>query len=382
MYDPKLGDLIVETLTRKDLEIKEDRLETLFQDFVACAVLGEKHYGVSTQVLSSGITERAVTLGLYASALDMDDVDWRMLTHPGSIIWPIATSIGIERGLSLKEVYEAAAYGYRTGATIANFFGPIHRSKWHATSTSGAFAAATTAAIALGLSKKQHLDALHICAMNIGGSSQAGFERKGAAQTNRAAAISLGITSAHAAIVGAPHVEEIWSGPRGLIEMFLVEGSTSEILNGIDTVGLRLIDTNGFAHSAVTAAWKLHETLKEKVDYITVVLSTSVASILDASRGGPWWNSAYAIAALWESGDPTNLQSASKFLSVTQLEFEEMPIGAGKVRVKTASGVHEEYVELAPEEITWRVAKWGKAGIGSAEDSYRRCSSFPLAALL
>ena len=381
MHDPKLGKLMIEALTQNNLEINADRLEILFQDFVASAVLGEKHYGVRAPALSSGITERAVTLGLYTSALDMDDVNWKVLTHPGSIIWPIATSIGVERGLTLKQIYEAAAYGYRTGATIANFFGPLHRSKWHVTATSGAFAATTTAAIALGLSREQHVKALHICAMNIGGSSQAVLERKGAAQTNRASAISLGITSAHAALVGAPHAEEIWSGPRGLFELFLVEGSASEILNGIDGVAIRLMDANGFVHAALAAALKLREVHKEKIESITVVLSTSVASILDASQGGPWWNPAYAVAALWESGDPTNLQSASEFLAVTHVEFEEMPIGAGKVRVKTASGEHEEYVELAPENKTWRDVKWGNAGISSAEDSYRRCSSFPLAAL-
>lgn len=381
MHDSKAGNLILESLTHSTPEINGNRLETLFQDFVACAVLGDKHYGGKAPVLSSGITERAVTLGLYASALDMDDVDWKVLTHPGSIIWATAISIGIEKSLSLKEVFSAAAYGYRTGATIANFFGPSHRSKWHATSTSGAFAATSTAAIALSLSKQQHLTALRICAMNIGGSPQAGFERKGAPQTNRAAAISLGITSAHAALVGAPHVEDIWTGPRGLYEMFFVEAASSEILNGIDTAELRLIDTNGFAHSAVTAAWKLYSSINEEIESVTVILPASAAAILDSSLGGPWWNSAYAVAALLESGDPTKLQSASRFLSVTQLEFEDMPIGAGKVRVKTPSGVREEYVERAPEEISWRVAKWEKAGISSADDSYRRCSSFPLAAL-
>lgn len=381
MHDSKVGDSILNSLVRSSISFNEDRLEILFQDFVACAVLGDKHYGAKVPALSTGITERAVTLGLYASALDMDDVDWKVLTHPGSIIWATAISIGIEKNLSLKEVFNAAAYGYRTGATIAHFFGPTHRSRWHVTSTSGAFAATSAAAIALGLTEQQHLDALHICAMNIGGSPQAGFERKGAPQTNRAAAISLGITSAHAALVGAPLVENIWDGPRGLFEMFSVEAQSSEILNGIDTAELRLIDTNGFAHSAVTAAWKLTSAISENVDSITVFLPSSVAAILDASRGGSWWNSAFAIAALWESKDPCNLQSAAQFLAITALEFEDMPIGAGKVRVVTSSGAHEEYVERAPEEVSWREIKWGKAGIVSAEDSYRRCSSFPLSAL-
>jgi len=381
MTNAELGGVIFDVLVNEQPDLNIGRLDTLFQDFVAGAVLGEKHYGTPTSTLCTGITERAVRLGLYTSALDMDDVDWKVLTHPGSIIWPVATAIGVELKLPLDDVYLAASYGYRSGATLANFFGASHRSKWHVTSTSGAFAATSTAAIALGLTPHQHKNALHICAANIGGSPQAGFERKGAPQTNRAAAISLGITSAHAALLGAPHIEDIWNGPRGVIEMFSIEATSSEILDGVSTAELRLIDTNGFAHSAVTAAWKLYGRVNEKVDSITLTLPASVKGILDASLGGSWWNSAYAIAALWESGDPTNLQTASHFLSKVSLEFGDMPIGAGRVSVRTASGEHEEYVERAPEEISWREIKWGKAGISSSEEAYLRCSNFPLAAL-
>jgi 2-methylcitrate dehydratase PrpD len=381
MSSHQAGEDLLRALTKITASINSERLDTLFQDFVANAVLGEAHYGLERPFLDNGITERAVVLGLYSSALDMDDVDWRVLTHPGSIIWPVVVSIGVERGLSLEDIYRAATYGYRTGATIANFFGQSHRAKWHVTSTSGAFAATSAAAVALGLTPQQHIKALHICAANIGGSPQAGFERKGAPQTNRAAAIALGITGAHSALMSAPHIEEIWNGPRGLIEMFSVEGQSSEILSGVDTAELRLLDTNGFAHSAVTAAWQLYSVLKEKVDSITVVLPKTVQGILDASRGGAWWNSAYAVAALWASGDPTNLQNSSHFLNLTTLEFEDIPIGAGKVKVSTATGVHEKYIERAPEEISWRTKKWSKAGIINPENAYKRCSSFPLAAL-
>ena len=74
MHDSKLGDSILDSLVHSSITFYEDRIEVLFQDFVVCAVLGEKHYGANVPALSSGITERAVTLGLYASALDMDDV--------------------------------------------------------------------------------------------------------------------------------------------------------------------------------------------------------------------------------------------------------------------------------------------------------------------
>jgi len=354
------GDALLQALVNTPVADNKARLETLFLDFVAEATLGQNRYPNSPELLTSGISDRAVRLGLFCSARDMDDVDWIVLSHPGSIIWAVAVSIGVEKKLSLEEIFDAAALGYRTGATIANFFGKGHRAKWHATSTSGAFAATTTAAVALGLTAEQHINALHICAANIGGTPQAGFERRGAPQTNRAAAISLGIASAHGALLGAPNVEDIWDGPRGLIEMFFVEAENSELLNGVDAAKLRLIDTNGFTHSAVAAAEKIVKQNIGSINSITVVLPSSVQAVLDGSRGGPWWNPAHAVAALFESEDPTKLTTSTKFLSLTSLEYADIPIGSGRVRVSTDSGIYEEFVEMAPEEIIWRQKKWNE----------------------
>lgn len=375
------GEALLQALVNTPVTENKARLETLFLDFVAEATLGQSRYPNSPEVLTSGISDRAVRLGLFCSARDMDDVDWVVLSHPGSIIWPVAVSVGVEKNLNIDVIFDAAARGYRTGATIANFFGKGHRAKWHATSTSGAFAATTTAAVALGLTPEQHINALHICAANIGGSPQAGFERRGAPQTNRAAAISLGITSAHGALLGAPNIEDIWDGPRGLIEMFFVEAENSQLLNGVDSAKLRLIDTNGFTHSAVAAAEKIVMQNVGSINSIAVVLPASVQAVLDGSRGGSWWNPAHAVAALFESEDPTNLASAKKYLDKTSLEYEDIPIGAGRVRVTTENGIYEEFVDLAPEELTWRDKKWNSAKITDSADAYKRCSSFPLTAL-
>lgn len=375
------GDALLQSLVNTPVADNKARLETLFLDFVAEATLGQDRYPKIPEVLTSGISDRAVRLGLFCSARDMDDVDWVVLSHPGSIIWPVAVSIGVDKKLSLEEIFDAAARGYRTGATIANFFGKGHRAKWHATSTSGAFAATTTAAVALGLTTEQHINALHICAANIGGSPQAGFERRGAPQTNRAAAISLGIASAHGALLGAPNIEDIWDGPRGLIEMFSVEAEDSDLLDGVDSAKLRLIDTNGFTHSAVSAAEKIVKQNIGSINSIAVVLPASVQAVLDGSRGGPWWNPAHAVAALFESKDPTSLASAESYLSKTSLEYEDIPIGSGRVRVSADSGNYDEFVDLAPEELSWRDKKWNSAKITTAQEAYKRCSSFPLTAL-
>jgi hypothetical protein len=106
-----------------------------------------------------------------------------------------------------------------------------------------------------------------------------------------------------------------------------------------------------------------------------------VQAVLDGSRGGPWWNPAHAVAALFESEDPTKLTTSTKFLSLTSLEYADIPIGSGRVRVSTDSGIYEEFVEMAPEEIIWRQKKWNEAKITDSNEAYKRCSSFPLAAL-
>ena len=134
--DKKLqGEALLGALVETPITVDSSRLETLFLDFVAEATLGQSRYATGHQTFTSGITDRAVRFGLLCSARDMDDVDWVVLTHPGSIIWPVAVSIGVENKLTLNEIFIAAAHGYRTGASIANFFGKTHRAKWHATST-------------------------------------------------------------------------------------------------------------------------------------------------------------------------------------------------------------------------------------------------------
>jgi hypothetical protein len=131
----------------------------------------------------------------------------------------------------------------------------------------------------------------------------------------------------------------------------------------------------------VVAAEKILKKNSGTINSITVVLPVSVQAVLDGSRGGPWWNPAHAVAALFESEDPTKLTTSTKFLSLTSLEYADIPIGSGRVRVSTDSGIYEEFVEMAPEEIIWRQKKWNEAKITDSNEAYKRCSSFPLAAL-
>lgn len=377
MPNPLLAERVLIHLTQQEPSYDRARLEILFRDFVASATAGSAKYNGERKLFSEGMAERGAHLGLLGSADDLDDVDWKALTHPGSIIWPVA----IASGVALKTLLTAAAWGYRTSATIAHLFGATHRERWHVTSTSGAFAATTTASIALGLTPAEHLKALKLCAMNIGASSQAGFERLGAAQFNRAAAISLGVASAKAAVMNVVSVEDIWNSPRGLIELFSVEAQSDEILDGLSTTALRLLPTNGFAHSAVIAAWELVQELNDPITAITVYLPQAAKGLLDESLGGTWWNCRFGVAAVCESKDVTNLTSAKKYLAATQSKFIDIPIGSGQVKITTTRGEYERYIDLPPERKEWVSKKLGSCLTDSLEDLYLRCSSFPVAAL-
>jgi hypothetical protein len=373
-----LGELILRELSKEKIELNANNkpnLEILLKDFMACAYSGKSKYCANESEFPAGLTQSAVRLGLYGSADDLDDVDWSVLTHTGTIIWATAISAGISLKVPIDKVLSAAAHGYRTGSTIAKLFGPIHRSRWHVTATSGAFSSVSTAAAIFGLTPQQHLAAFKFCAINMGGLPQAVFEREGAAQFNRSAAISLGISSVHAALMGASHVHDIWSPPRGLAENFLIapevltesnEKSAQDFLiDGISTTGLRLFPCTGFAHAAVLAIYELRQQLPGDITSITVDLTQRIEPLMDGSRGGNWWNPRAAVASVAYSKDPMVISAPEHFIDKTQLVFSEIPVGGGRVTLESEGKVltitHLKPPGLTydlPQEIIWRNEKW------------------------
>ncbi len=373
-----LGELILRELSKENIELNasnKPNLEILLKDFMACAYSGKSKYSAKESEFPAGLTQNAARLGLYGSADDLDDVDWSVLTHTGTIIWATAISAGISLKAPIDKVFSAAAHGYRTGSTIAKLFGPTHRSKWHITATSGVFSSVSTAAVMFGLTPEQHLAAFKFCAINMGGLPQAGFEREGATQFNRSAAISLGISSVHAALMGASHVHDIWSPPRGLAGNFLIapemltesnEKSAQDFLiDGISTTGLRLFPCTGFVHAAALAMYELRQQLPGDITSIIVDLTQGIEPLMDGSRGGNWWNPRSAIAAIAHSKDPMVISAPEHLIDKTQLVFSDIPVGCGRVTLesegKTLTITHLKPPGLnydSPQEIIWRNEKW------------------------
>lgn len=353
------------------------RLEILLTDYLANAISGSKIRRQNNHRFHFplGICESAAMLAMDASANDGDDIDWTVMTHPGSIIWSslFATTFHYEE--SRKNFLASALAGYRTSASIAFLFGRSHRVGWHVTATAGTFAAASTAATALGLSHDQHIRALHCAGATAGGIAQAAWERSGAAQLNRAVAASSGTLAAQCANSNISIVENLWDGPRGLFELFLIDSSEivlkkeSNMLDGVSTSSLRLFPVNGFVQSAALATAQLSKRLSGTVQSINVEIPTSTVALVDGSRGDAFWNIRLAVASAWRSKNPmafiSEVADIEKLSQLVTISGSDLLVGGATVTATTSSGSDLVSLHAAPGgdfssllEMNWQKEKW------------------------
>lgn len=297
------------------------------------------------------------------------------MTHPGSIVWSAILATAFYCEDSRKNFLASALAGYRTSASIASLFGRSHRVGWHVTATAGTFAAASATATALGLTQDQHVRALHCAAGTAGGIAQAAWERSGAAQLNRAMAASSGTLAAQFAISNIAVVENLWDGPRGLFELFLIDSEEiilkeePHILDGVSTSSLRLFPVNGFGQSAVLATAQLSKRLSGTIQSINVEIPTSTVPLVDGSRGDAFWNLRMGVASAWRSKDPmvfiSEGEGVEQLSRLVKVSGKDLLVGGATVTATTSSGSDQVSLYMAPgsdflspPEVNWRKEKW------------------------
>lgn len=353
-----LGDAVLDSLILTVPENNLDLIQLAFCDFVAGAISGSKKY---PKLDYSGVLNSAVALTLMGSADDLDDVDWDVLTHPGSVIWPVLLATHIEGGGDLENLILSASVGYQIGRSIAKLFGPAHRGIWHITETAGAVAATGALSHYLNLSSEQKLAAIKMTLTNMSGSPQAGFERIGAAQSNRTAAVALAITSVKSAQMGAPIIEDIWQGPRGIVQMFnlspqILEPATEEerrkvILSGTDTLHFRVFFATGFVSSAISAVLVLLEKHGQP-DLVTIELSKNLAGLLDGSRGGFWWDPLQIMHELIKSNNPFEFSPHINTDCKIMINYGEIAMGAAHVTLTIGGEKFSQTITTVPFKIS------------------------------
>jgi len=331
----------------------ESRLEILLTDFLVCARAGSS---------SADIESIGARLAINSNYHDADDIDWSVMTHPGSIMWAALVDSLIRLPENSKNFLVSAFAGYRTSATSAHYFGDSHRKNWHVTTTAGTLAATSTACAYRDLSSSMHISALENAAANMGGIAVAD-RRTGAAIFNRAAATTLGLL---AATSDQPSAQNIWGGERGLNNLLSIVGEDVNTYDGISTSGLRLFPYSGFIQSQNLAITQLAQKLSGDLISIKLGLHPITVELLNGSVGGSYWDCKHGAASAWQAKDVTKyvdaLPDVLQKISVLPIEI---PISGAEVTITTSHGRDSMRIEKAPgndfdsaQEKHWREAKW------------------------
>jgi 2-methylcitrate dehydratase PrpD len=361
-----------------------DRLQTqatraLF-DFETCAAAGRR-------VLPGAFDGAVATAAAAASVLDLEDVHWPSVTHPGPLVWPAVLGAAAAAGAHGSDAVRAAAVGYEVTARLANGLGASHRQYWHATTTAGTVGAAAAAALAAGLDASRTKDAAAHAACVAGGVAQSLVERSGTRVLYRAHAAVTGLAAARAAEGGITATEFALEGPKGLFAATAAGTDPPRAFGGgehwaIEELWFRIHAATGFAHTAIDAAASLGPLPVAAVRSIRIVAppaSLVMAGDLDpVTRMDGWWSVPYATAVALVHGDPAaiagpELQDVRDLLARTAMEAGDGDLAAtvdvdvdGDMRSATATFPtgHPE----RPLDEDQRLSKWESLGAGSAED--------------
>lgn len=112
----------------------------------------------------------ALVNGTMMHSLDYDDVNWKGVLHPTTVILPAILSLGEDRNCSGKDILTAYVLGIEAEIKTAIGLSPIHYNKgWHPTSSLGTIGAAIATGKLLKLSKDQLSYSIGIAVSEIAG---------------------------------------------------------------------------------------------------------------------------------------------------------------------------------------------------------------------
>lgn len=345
-----------------------ERLEVLVADFIIC-VASANSLGRNRSLLKDdGAIGLASYLASQSAYEDKDDLDWSAVNHPGSVVFASSFATSLVFPKYRENFLVSALAGMRASASAAHFFGPGHRKRWHITATAGTFGAVCAASAGLGFESARAKRAFHLAGTNMGGVGQVSRELQGTPRFNRAAAAALGVTSALAAFEDLPAITNLWSGDRGLLEVFNLAGEISGdglIKDGVKTVRVRTFPATGFIQSALLGVARLAKESTAPLKELVVTINNGVFPILNDPSKERWWNLQWNCAAAWASKDPMTLTPAPEIEPLVRVIGGDIPLGSAHISGSTSAGEFEAVIDHAPglnffepQEISWRHEKW------------------------
>lgn len=158
------------TLTDKSIELSKINI----LDFIGVALAGTKtevgkiiyefvneNIGLNISGVYAGHIKTSPSMaafanGIFAHALDYDDINWTMMGHPSVSILPAVFAVGEKEKLVGEKIIEAYIIGYEIAAKLGLLINPEHYELgWHTTGTLGAFGAMAAVSKILRLNEEQ-----------------------------------------------------------------------------------------------------------------------------------------------------------------------------------------------------------------------------------
>jgi len=120
--------------------------------------------------LATSMADAAFVNGIFAHALDFDDVHASVHGHPSATMIPAAIAAGQAAGASGEALLAAYAVGLEVSGKLGIALGNGHYQRgWHSTATTGVFASTAVAARLLGLNVVQLRNAFGLAASQAAG---------------------------------------------------------------------------------------------------------------------------------------------------------------------------------------------------------------------
>lgn len=347
-----MADLQVEDLTADVVEA----MTLLLADFFATIKACDKSAKVIDFDSLHG-SELAATLAIASSSFDMDDVDWQVIHHPGSVILPAVIAVGLERGSPPELIHKAIYAGYRSAAIFSAIMSSAIRQKWHSTSMAGAIGAAHAVSELCEFGPEQRYAALSLVCANLGGLSRAGIERNGAASFNRASAASLSILACRSVLLNTPYIPatfdalmQAWDLDPAIATETGIQVAQARV--GIQSASLRLLPISGYMQAAIHAMGTVLNSGIELIDLSLHVAPATYRLTVEDKSPYQWvdrfWWDLPATVSLLEAGH--NLFSPARVavmnLPVTRVSIQsDSDLAPSQARIEGIDSEGQKYCE-------------------------------------
>ncbi len=181
--------------------------------------MGSDISGVYGGHIKTSPSMAAFANGIFAHALDYDDINWTLMGHPSVSILPAVFAVGEKEKVIGEIIITAYIVGYEIAAKLGLFINPEHYELgWHNTGTLGAFGAMAAASKILSLNEEQIKMGFGIVA-----SLTSGIRRNFGTMTkplHAGNAARNGVTAAFLAKKGFSANKNVFDGEMGFFDLF------------------------------------------------------------------------------------------------------------------------------------------------------------------